>query len=1147
LVIAAQAAVAAGTPLPRLEDSGLSDTDRSRFDSLCTLIKSLHRLREPGKLDSPRSATIPFEANFLGPTGSKGSVGRFEIEGLLGHGGHGVVYLAFDPILKRQVALKIPRPEVLVDPEMRERFLREARSAAGLDHANIVPIHEAGTIGEICFIVMAYCPGGSLAEFLGERADTLSHIPSLALQAGVGKEIHGQRAGALSHRGWARTFMQLAEALDYTHDRGILHRDLKPANILLFPLTEDSSIPPRLSGDWPPFVPKLTDFGLARIVEESAARTRTSMSIGTPLYMSPEQAGLCREVVDGRSDVHAVGVVMYEALTGKPPFDGESLLSVLEAVRHHHPPAPRQLDRSIPRDLSTICMKCLEKRPSRRYQRAADLAADLKRFVDHEPIVAKRSRRIERCYLWCRRRPAVAALLAVSLLTFVGAVVGYQLHIRQIDDLNAVNRSSEYSRLVKETEELAARPSVGWSWAGFDKLRETMQHDIPDRDVVKLRSAATAFLTGTDLKQVATIAPGIRGSRIAFSPDGSQLAVGNNSDDSGEVAVEVWDFAARKRLWRLTFPVGRENMAEPDGVRSLLFTRDGRRLIAGSRHGEIHAWDLSAAPPKRRDWQPHTNWVTSLTELDNGEILSASADATIRRLNLASGEIGTALKLDGPITDLRIGTMRAVDGTQQTILAAGIGGRLRILSWPKMEILPNWRSPLLDGETLGPIIDRGAAIVARGQSIFEVDLNHAAILSTLNGGEIGRAHDGEVRTLELSPDGMLLASGGADGRVKLWDLATNTLVSNLFLSTADNIAVTFHPSGKFLVAANGLETRILEVGGSSFGSEAALQRSAICGVGYTDHGFSTVAESLSTEQNRPFRSAAHVKSFAFGNPMENRDELAESIDWRQPVSLTLHPQRPIWAAFGSGNFFDLHLEDQRHDVVANELQAISFSKDGDFVWATYAENTLEFDKAIGAVGAWRVADRSKSAEWVNRESKRQGQKNGLYALVVGTSWLAVASSDETVKLLRPEMPNPKLVSNIATEGDMAESLAFDPAETQLAVGTRRGNLILVPLPGDRKPWESQPHSALISSIAFSSDGRLLATGSYDHLVRLSLVRDGQLEPILSLPPQSGRVLKVAFGPNDDLLYVLVQNETALRTFRLKELHDALGRLHLGWR
>ena len=562
-----------------------------------------------------------------------------------------------------------------------------------------------------------------------------------------------------------------------------------------------------------------------------------------------------------------------------------------------------------------------------------------------------------------------------------------------------------------------------------------------------------------------------------------------------------------------------------------------------------------------------------MTELDNGEVLSASEDATMRRLNLSSGEVGAAQRFNAPVSDMRIGTIRTADGSQQAIVAAAVDDRLRILSWPKGEILANWRLPLLPGQKLlGPIVDRNALIVACGQSICEVDLEHGTILRSFNDNDVGRAHDGEVRSLDrahdgevrsldLSPDGLLLASGGADGRVKLWDMATGALVSNLFLSTADNIAVKFHPGGRYLIAANGLESRILEVNGGHLAGVVAVQRSAICGFAISERGLVTIAQPLPTEPAREIHLnandgadgpltrqclTAHVKSLPFINLTDDRNDTALCGDWQQPVSLTVHPKRPIWASFGGGAFFELRLEDQRREVFVDELQAISFSPDGNYLWAAYSAKAPEFDKSIGALGAWRVSDQSKAAEWINFESKRQGRMNGIHALAVGKTWLAATSSDETVKLFRPEIPKPALVNTIATERDRADSLAFDPTESLLVVGTRRGNLILVHPGSGRKLVETQPQADSISSVAFSADGRLLATGCYDHSVRLWLVHNDQLEPILSLPRQSNRILKVAFGPNDDLLYVLVQNETAVRTFRLKELKTALAQLHLDW-
>ncbi|MGA2255232.1 MAG: serine/threonine-protein kinase [Thermoguttaceae bacterium] len=1170
LVIAIQEAVASGGPLPEIDEDALSEADRSRLQSFQSLINSLHRLSksdmsssDPRAVDNEAPATdvgdksenglggssreaedldgnfdqTPDAANLAGLAAPGHQLGRFRIERLLGHGGHGVVYLAFDPVLNRLVALKIPRPEVLVDRAMRERFLLEARSAATLDHANIVPVYEAGGVDGVLFIAMAYCPGDSLAEFLEKRI------------------------GTLSPRAWAKFFRQLAEALAYTHERGLLHRDLKPGNILLFPINGNVDQANAAHSDGLAFVPKLADFGVARIIEESAKQTRTTLGGGTPLYMSPEQTAP-KGKVDARSDVHSLGAVMYESLTGRAPYGGESLLALLEAIRHRLPPAPHRVVPSIPWDLSTICLKCLEKRPQNRYPSAAALAADLGRFLNHEPICAKPTSLPERFFLWCQRRPAIALSIAFTALALLAGLMGFLLHWKQTAYLAALNRASEYNRLVGETETLAARPRVGWSWAGLDKLRETLAHDVERADIVKLRSAAAAFLSGTDLRRITTIAPGIRGFCVEFSPSGNQLAVGeNNNQGSAEVAIEVWDFESRKRQWRLTFPVGNVKPGQPDGVRSLIFSHNGRWLIAGSRQGGVHAWDLRTSPPTLHSRQLHDGWVTGLAELDSGEIISASEDGTIRHIRLDSDDVGPAQKCGGRVSDLRTGVLRLSDGARKPILVAAVNLGVQILSPSDSRPSPEWQPPFRDGEFLGPIANQNAVVTAKGRQVELLDLEHGNVLWRFQDPDVATAHDGEVRSSDLSPDGSILATGASDGRVKLWDMATGSLLCSLFLSTQDNIALRFHPGGKFLAVASGPETQILEVQGSGCNHLAAVQRSAISGFDISRDNLVTAARPLPQQARREIALNAtgagakptirsfysDLRRFSLNDHAEHRVDTLICDTWVQPVSFALHPKRAICGYYGNGyGFVELHLEDRHRELFQEELQAIGFSADGQYLWATYAVTLPEFDKRVGAVGASRLTDLSKAGEWINIESKRLGKRNGLYNLCVGKSLLAVGSSDGTVKLLSPDPAQLKLIGTIAIEDDEVASLSLDPTETLLAIGTRRGRLIIFHTRENRKVYEVQSDDDEVSTVAFSGDGRLLATGSHDHVIRLRTMQGDLPEELLSLPRQSNRVLKVAFGPNDDVLYALVQEETAIRTFAVKALHAELKKYQLGF-
>jgi eukaryotic-like serine/threonine-protein kinase len=322
-------------------------------------------------------------------------VGRFHILRTLGQGGGGIVFLAFDPDLRREVALKVPHLAVMITPDMRRRFLREARTAACLDHPNLVPVHEAGESHGVCFLVSAYCRGGSLAQWLAART---TPVPV---------------------RLAAEWLAVLADAVQYVHAHGIYHRDIKPGNILLDPRSD----PP--SGEQM-FVPRLTDFGLAKLREAQTESTRSGVVMGTLSYMAPEQVeGRVRDIGPA-TDVYGLGAVLYEVLAGRPPFRGATDADTLSQVLTEEPVPLRRVRRDVALDLETVCLKCLEKEPVRRYASAADLASDLRCFLSGEPIQARPVGRIERLGKWVRRRPAKTILFALGVLLML-VVVGSAL------------------------------------------------------------------------------------------------------------------------------------------------------------------------------------------------------------------------------------------------------------------------------------------------------------------------------------------------------------------------------------------------------------------------------------------------------------------------------------------------------------------------------------------------------------------------------------------------------------------------------------------------------------------------------------------------------------------------------------------------
>ncbi len=327
--------------------------------------------------------------------------GDYELIEEIGHGGMGVVFKARQVTLNRLVALKLISGGVLASPALVKRFKLEAEVVAGLSHPNIVPLFETGEIDGQHFFSMGLIEGLNLAERVRGRSRREEALTS----AGQSEPPH---VGAYGVKEAALLLVKVARAVHFAHQRGVLHRDLKPSNILL---DKDGA-------------PHLTDFGLAKFIEKDLTLTHTSAVMGTPAYMSPEQARGDTKAVTTSADVYGLGAVFYETLTGTPPFGGGATLETIRQVLDQDPRRPSILNPAVDRDLETICLKCLEKEPARRYGSAEALADELERWLQHEPILARPSTVITRVQKWVRRKPAVAGLIVAVHVAFVVGLAG---------------------------------------------------------------------------------------------------------------------------------------------------------------------------------------------------------------------------------------------------------------------------------------------------------------------------------------------------------------------------------------------------------------------------------------------------------------------------------------------------------------------------------------------------------------------------------------------------------------------------------------------------------------------------------------------------------------------------------------------------